>query len=148
MRISHILLAATLAAAGPLAADAADPADEVRAASAAWDKAFNAENLDALMDRYHENAVSMAPGFPSSVGREAIRGDFEGLFAGNAARHATDIQDLLVRDDIAVERAHYTMEITPEGGDTAVEQGKHIVVYRRDRDGAWRVLWEIWNQGQ
>ena len=148
MRISHVLLAAALATGAPLPADAAGPADEIRAASAAWDEAFNAGDLDALMDRYHDNAVSMPPGFPSSAGRASIRGDFEGFFAGNAARHATDIQDILVRDDVAIERARYTMEITPEGGDTVTERGKHIVVYRRGEDGTWRVLWEIWNQGQ
>ena len=40
------------------------------------------------------------------------------------------------------------MEITPEEGDPVTEAGKHIIVYRRAEDGAWRILWEIWNEGQ
>ena len=148
MRIRHLLLAASLAILAPLAAQAADASSEIRAASAAWDEAFNSGDLDALMDRYHENAVSMAPGYPASAGKEAIRGDFEGFFAENDARHATDIREIIVRDDIGIERAHYTMEITPEGGDTVTEEGKHIIVYQRAEDGEWRVLWEIWNEGQ
>jgi ketosteroid isomerase-like protein len=46
-----------------------------------------------------------------------------------------------------VERARYEATITPRAGGAALQEtGKHIVVYRRQADGSWKVLWEIWNQ--
>ena len=45
-----------------------------------------------------------------------------------------------------MERASYRDFLTPAaGGQDIVDEGKHIVVFRRGEDGAWKVLWEIWN---
>jgi len=39
--------------------------------------------------------------------------------------------------------------IVPRGGDATIkEDGKHIVVYRRQGDGSWKVFREIWNSGK
>ncbi len=148
MSLRHSLMVAGFAVAIPLATLAGDPETKIRNASAAWDMAFNAGDVDSLMDRYHESAVSMVPGHPASVGREAIRRDFESFFSENAGQHTTSIDEIVVSGDLAVERARYSMDITPKSGSAIAERGKHIVVYRRNPDGTWQVLWEIWNEGQ
>ena len=53
-----------------------------------------------------------------------------------------------VAGNTVVERAEYIMAIQPDDGDVIEEEGKHIVVYTRSDDGAWRVMWEIWNTGR
>jgi hypothetical protein len=53
---------------------------QVREASAAWDEAFNAENVAQLMELYAEDAVSMPPGAPALEGKDAIQSDFEFIF--------------------------------------------------------------------
>lgn len=119
--------------------------DAVRAASAAWDEAFNAGDLEALMELYAEDAVDMPPGFPAIEGIEAIAGDLEYILGEYDAHHETSIVDIKIGGDLAVERANYTMELTPKaGGETMTEVGKHIVV-RQKIDDEWKVLWEIWN---
>ena len=121
---------------------------EIRAASDAWDRAYNAADVEALAVLYADDAVSMAPGAPASIGRDAIRADLEGFLEGNEARHTTEIQQIVVDGDLAVERANYAHDFTPAGGALTEERGKHVVVYRRGEDGSWKVLWEIWNEGQ
>lgn len=143
-----LILASLILGTSACAAVAQTVEDEVRAARAAWDEAYSAGDLDRLMELYTEAAVSMAPGFPASVGREAIEADLGGFLAEHETQHETDIEDILVEGDLAIERAAYTDQITPEGGETFTERGKHIVVYRRGEDGAWRVLWEIWNTNE
>jgi ketosteroid isomerase-like protein len=113
---------------------------QIREASEAWDDAFNAEELDALMALYADEAVSMPPGFPALEGKQAIRSDFEYIFANFDWEHETTIVDLLMSGNVAVERGAYTMS---EGG-TVFETGKHIVV-RQKHGNAWRVVLEIWN---
>lgn len=113
---------------------------QIKEASKAWDEAFNAEDLDALMKLYADGAVSMPPGFPALEGKEAIRSDFAYIFANFDWEHETTIVDLLFSGNVAVERGAYTMS---EGGVT-FETGKHIVV-RQKHGNAWLVVWEIWN---
>jgi len=47
----------------------------------AWVAAFNAGNLDALVDLYHEDAVNHQVAFPPVEGRAAIREMFTREFA-------------------------------------------------------------------
>ena len=125
-----------------------DGAVTVAAASEAWDSAFNAGDVDRLMERYARDAVSMPPGRPALVGREAIAADFKAFFVGHSGEHETVAPTRHVIADTAIERAEYTMEILPEGGQSISEEGKHIVIYTRGHDGIWRVKWEIWNDGR
>jgi ketosteroid isomerase-like protein len=66
--------------------------------------------------------------------------------AASRATHRTFDADRRVAGEYAFERARYQATIIPKnGGATITESGKHIVVYRRQADGSWKVLWEIWN---
>ena len=118
---------------------------QMRAASAAWDEAFNAGDLERLTALYAEDAVDMPPGFPALEGIEAISGDLQYIFETFEARHQTSIVDLKIDGDLALERANYSMTMIPKaGGETVTEVGKHIVV-RQKIGNEWKVLWEIWN---
>ena len=145
-RISSLLLASLLvwgSTDGLAEADARK--DQVRAASAAWEAAYNARDVDLLMEQYTEDAVSMAPGFPASVGSKAVRADLEAFFAAFEVDHTTDIKEIIIVDDLAIERADYADAIAPIGGEAETEHGKHVVIRRLGDDGQCRVLWEIWN---
>ena len=127
------------------AATAAARADAVRQASTAWDAAHNAGDVARLMTLYAESPVSMPFNRPALEGRNAIEADFRAFFDEVAATHTTTIVALEVTGDWAIERGRYELALTPKKGGAAVkETGKHIVV-RRLIDGAWKVVWEIWN---
>lgn len=113
---------------------------QIREVSRAWDAAFNAEDISALMALYADGAVSMPPGAPALEGKAVLRSDFEYVFATYNLKHETTIVDLLLSGNVAVERGSYTMS---EGGEI-VETGKHIVL-RQKHGNTWLVVWEIWN---
>jgi ketosteroid isomerase-like protein len=113
---------------------------QIREASLAWDVAFNAEDLEGIMELYADDAVSMPPGFTTSVGKLAIQADLEFLFDNFDLLHETTIVDILVSGTLAVEQATYEMW---ELG-ALVESGKHIVV-RKKSGRSWKVVKEIWN---
>jgi ketosteroid isomerase-like protein len=130
---------------GSSAASEAD-VSAVTAASRAWDEAYAAGDAARLVDRYDDAAVSMPPGLPALSTKAAIAADFKTFFASNSATHRTLDADRRISGEYAIERARYEAAITPKnGGATIKESGKHIVVYRRQANGAWKVLWEIWN---
>ena len=130
---------------GPGAASEADVA-AVAAASRAWDEAYAAGDAARLADRYDDAAVSMPPGLPPLSTKAAIAADFKTFFASNSATHRTLDADRRISGEYGIERARYEATITPKSGGAAIkESGKHIVVYRRQANGSWKVLWEIWN---
>lgn len=112
-----------------------------------WLNAFNRRDVDALLTLYHPDAIRMPPGAPAQRGMEAIgeglRDTFQRLeeFVSEGAS-----QEVHFLDGWAVERGSYTLtaRVSAEG-EPMVQRGKYVVVARRGEEGAWRILWEIWN---
>ena len=134
----------TLMAVSARSADSA--LESLAAASRAWDEAYASGDATRLAERYDDQAVSMPPGLPAFVSKSVIKADFKAFFDSNAATHRTFDADRRIAGDFAIERARYEATIRPRDGSAAVrEAGKHVVVYRRQTDGSWKVFWEIWN---
>ncbi len=99
--------------------------DEIRAAGLAWEEAYNNGDVDGVTAMHAEDAVVMPPGFAAVVGGDAVRADAEAFFSEFATDHSTDIQEIIVEGDIAIERADYTDMLTPKaGGDTIAGRGQ------------------------
>lgn len=126
-------------------------AEEVRATyeafSQAWFAAFNTRNLDRLLGLYALDAIRMPPEQPALRGPDAIRADFRRIFSTYDSTHIDGIsQDVRFSGDWAMERGAFTYAVKPAAGEAATRQrGKYIVVAQWGSDGAWRILWEIWN---
>jgi uncharacterized protein (TIGR02246 family) len=119
--------------------------EELRQASAEWDKLYNAGNAANLAALYDENTISMPPNSPTLQGRKALQADFESFFAGNIARHQTVVDKIVMDRDLAIEAAHYRLTFRPRaGGAEMIESGRHLEC-RRFIDGKWRIVLEIWN---
>jgi len=118
---------------------------EIREASLAWDEAFNAADVEQVMDLYADDVISMPPNLPMRQGKEELQADFEWIFENFNAQHETIIFDILVSDDLVIELGQYTMTFDPhDGSDDFDEAGTHILV-RQLIDGEWKIVWEIWN---
>ena len=121
---------------------------QVRAASAVWDDAFNAGDLSRIMELYTEEAVDMPPNLPALEGKAAIESDLQYILEEFDAHHQTSIVDIKIGGDLAIERANYTMTLTPKaGGEPVTEVGKHIVVRQKVGD-EWKIAWEIWSSDE
>ena len=73
----------------PLAIATAAPAG-AQAVDEAWRKAITANDLNAIMALYAEDAVMWLPDAPEAKGREAIRKAYADLLAANTVTGETD----------------------------------------------------------
>lgn len=122
--------------------------DYLKKAGAEWDKLFNAGDTTNLAALYTEDAVSMPYNYQNVLGRKAIQGELEKFLAVNTARHETFPEELLVKDDLAIERSRYIMTYTQKNtGNRIVETGRQVIC-RKKIDGKWQIAWEIWNSDQ
>jgi uncharacterized protein (TIGR02246 family) len=93
-----------------------------------------------------EDAVLMAPGMSDIQGRSAIRDTAQQMFT---ALRITDLKiersEIDVIGDTAYELTTYSETLHPKGGQASPVQGRYLIVWKRGRDGAWRVHRNLFN---
>ena len=136
--------AMTPATAAPAPAPAADK-EAVSAVNAAWFKAYNAHDVDALSALYADDAVLSAPGAPSARGaaaiKEAFKKDIAAATKAGIANNAGTSGETGVSGDLAWEWNTFTA--TDKSG-KVVQKGKYVTVFER-RNGKWVIIRDIWN---
>lgn len=129
----------------PAAATPGDPApiNDVRNRYIA---AYNAGDAAALAALFAEDAVSIPDHEAALEGRAAIQKHFETLFSQVTATLTVTPADTEVTGDIAHEHGTYSATVTPKAGGTAMtNDGRYLVVLKREADGAWRIHHDIDN---
>ena len=101
---------------------------------------FNSGDLNAFMPVFADDAVLLAPGAPDAVGRDAIRAVYEAALDQANMQVAFKTQEIKVSGDLAFERGTYTIHVTDKtsGRPLAEATNRHIHIFRRQPDGAWK----------
>jgi uncharacterized protein (TIGR02246 family) len=143
------VLAAILIVAAGCAPKADAPADvaAIKAMGAAWGQAQTAGDAAALSDQYAGDAVRLVPNAPIQVGKEAIHSAFRTFLDRYSAEEVDVVEDVRVVGDLAFARGIYTAKATPKVPGAAVldDKGKWLTTYRRQSDGSWKIVVDIWN---
>jgi uncharacterized protein (TIGR02246 family) len=130
------------------AATQAELEAQVKEAVSAWEEAYQAGDLDRLIEIYADDAVSMPPGVPILEGKAAIEADFRQFFKEFKVERQFSLVDLEMSGDMAVRRGEWTQTFTPKaGGESVTQVGKCLVVFKRFGD-EWKAIMEIWNYDQ
>ena len=144
-----LVLAVVLIAAAGCApkANAREDVAAVKAQMAAYGPASSSGDPAAVADLYADGAVRLSANTPMIVGKDAIRAQWQTAY-DNVVHKETDIaEDVQVAGDLAVARGVWQATDTPKLPGAAIVQakGKQIFVYRRQPDGAWKIIADIWN---
>ncbi|MGB9071817.1 MAG: DUF4440 domain-containing protein [Terriglobales bacterium] len=93
-----------------------------------------------------EDAVFLPPNTPAKRGEELRQWLREFVNSNLVEWPKFEHGETIVAGDLAFHEYVYTMKVTPKsGGQPAVGYGKGLHVLRRETDGAWKVLRNIWN---
>jgi uncharacterized protein (TIGR02246 family) len=143
-----------LIAAGPIlgCAAAEAPADNaaaaVFAADSAWAAAAAAGDLDASVAALAPDGIMFPPGAPPVIGRSAARQFMQEAMAipSFSVRWQSDTVVVAESGELAyaIGRSRYTFPDSGGGVDTMY--AKAVSVWRRDSDGTWRAVLDIWNE--
>jgi|GEM_PF-1033224 len=127
------------------AATQAELEAQVREAIWAWEDAYQAGDLDRLMDIYADDAISMGPGRPMLEGKAEITEDFRLFFEEFTIDRQFSLVDLEILGDTAIRRGEWTETFSPKaGGDSITQVGRCLVVFKRIGD-EWKMVSDIWN---
>lgn len=155
-RFACLLTGATLAALALAGCRVAAPAvalDETAARQAIesriadWARWTAAGDIDAVADIFASDVWEADPNRPPVVGRAAIVEHWRRGMARGRWEFEPRVEDVIVRDGMAMERTSYTLRFTAKpgaAGPASIEdKGSWVNVWRLDQDGRWRMLWTI-----
>src|SRR5258705_12929120 len=124
-------------------------ADAIHQLDAEFMKAANAKNAAALVKAFYApDAVLMPPNHGPVEGRAKIEGFLQGLIDSGLTSIKLDTTTTASAGDLAYGRGRYTLDLSPPGGTPVQDVGKYVVVYRRQANGAWRAVSDIFNSDQ
>ena len=115
----------------------------IQAASDKWVATYNANDWDALGKLFAVDATMMPPNSPAVVGRDAIaawEAEYETGF-----QIAFDVQEIEGEGDIAYVRGRSCVFIPLEGGGFGVDVGKYLEIRKRDENGEWPIVTDVFN---
>jgi ketosteroid isomerase-like protein len=120
---------------------------EVEATTTAFHEALRTDNAEALMSYVADDVVLAPPGEPPIRGKEAMRTWYAGFLSQYRTTSLTLAdKEVFVGDGWAVEFGSFEWGLAPAaGGESVVDRGAYMQVWKRTPEGAWQFAREIWN---
>ncbi len=99
---------------------------------------------------YLPDAHLLPPNAAPIEGREAIQQFLAGFLGAYHVTIAVSADEIEGRGDLAYARGHYTMEGNPKAAGTPAvrEEGKFLEVLRRQPDGSWGYVVDMYSPNQ
>jgi ketosteroid isomerase-like protein len=102
-------------------------------------------DVDGYVGLYYADGARILPPNRATVtGREAIGAFFRSLGSIQAVRYT--VLAVEGRNDLAYVHGAYQLTVTPPGAAEPVgDTGKYVEIWRKQRDGSWKVVLDIFN---
>ena len=104
-------------------------------------RAFERGDAARAASLYEPGARLLPPGAPVITGEAAVREFFAKRFAAGSDGGELETVRLDDYGDVAVEEGRYGRR----AGDRLLDSGKYLAVFRRQSDGTWRWVTDMWN---
>lgn len=135
------LACVSLSALLPLTARAGDPEGDIRAALSAWTAAFNARDAAAVCRLFSQDLRYDARGLPEQNYRDMCDRLHRSLADPDTRyRYTAAINEILVSGDLAVVRLTWRLTTRRTGRPAAHTTEQGMDIFRRQPDGAWRII--------
>ena len=142
------VLALGIAACTPSAADLATAQRQLLQRDQAWSElAAAGQDVEKTAAFWADDAVILPPGQPPVQGKEAIRAFVAGAFhtPGFSIRWKSQAPSISPDGKLAYMRGTNSITAPGPNGTPVTTTARAITVWRREPDGQWRCVVDIWN---
>jgi uncharacterized protein (TIGR02246 family) len=109
----------------------------------------NARDAAGLVEAfYSRDATLLPPDSPVIRGADQIRGFWQGLIDAGGADVTLETTQIEASGDLAYGIGRYTFTMPSPSGERARQSGKYLVVFRRQRDGSWKAIADMFSGDQ
>jgi ketosteroid isomerase-like protein len=147
MKSYFVVLLALGAAVGSVACAAAGNVEQEKAALLAADTAWGETtgDLDKFVSYYTPDATSYPPGRPAANGTNAIREGVKNMMAAPGFSLKWTANKADASGDLGYTAGTYVMTMNNPAGNPVSENGKFVTMWKKQGDGAWKVVQDIFN---
>ncbi len=150
MRKARSLIGMLLITVATGCAPTGDPADDeaaIRAVDSQMVAALHARDLDGWLDFLAEDAQMLPPNAPAVQGKTAIRELISGLLSlpDFSVTHHPGVITVGGGGDIAYISYSYELTVPDSQGGAIAETGKDISIFRKQVDGSWKLVVDMWS---
>ena len=104
-----------------------------------WLDGYNKADVKQMMDVFGEDLTLDAEGAPTTMDKTESAQIYSGVFAKYQTHIDGVTDELRASGDLAFDRGHYTITLTPKaGGPSLTRKGHFLEVWER-QDGVWKV---------
>ena len=124
-----------------------DAASQILQLDAEWSRAAQGHDVEKVLSFWAEDAILYPPGSPPVTGKPAIREYVAKSFQTPGFSISWKTANVVVSRSVDLAYATGTNRVTfsgPDGKQVTVD-GKAVTVWRRERDGVWKCVIDIWN---
>jgi ketosteroid isomerase-like protein len=119
--------------------------DAILAADAAWLRVYQEKDLAKSVAFCDEQGSILAPDAPIATGKNAIAKVIADDFAHeNITWHANKV-GVARSGDLGYTSGTTEMNLKDASGKTVAYKGKYLTVWKKQEDGSWRVLYDMFN---
>jgi len=142
------VLAVTVVSAGAVFAQASGTVEEaVLAADAAWEKAYSAKDVEKSVAFFDEQGSMLPSNAPVLNGKDAITKSLASAFKipdYTLTWHANKV-GVAASGELGYTSGTYEFVAKEASGKTISDKGKYLTVWKKQPDGSWKVLLDIYN---
>ena len=124
-----------------------DAASQILQLDAEWSRAAQGRDVEKVLSFWAEDAIVYPPGSPPVIGKPAIREYVAKSLQMPGFTISWKTANVVVSRGVDLAYATGTNRVTFSGldGKQVTVEGKAVTVWRRERDGVWKCVIDIWN---
>lgn len=131
---------------GEVAMDSERFEAELMAADRAFDSATQAGGADGWTSFFEQDGSMIQEGVGEIRGRDAIRERMQGAFGAGVEIRWTPTRAVASDDGtLGFTTGEWTSRVASSDGERAEARGLYVSIWRRQPDGAWRVVMDLGN---
>jgi ketosteroid isomerase-like protein len=110
-----------------------------------WSAAAATKDAVKVASFYADDAIAYAPNEPAAMGRAAAQKVWEAYFATPEFSISWKTTHAEVNGDLGFTAGTYEDSYRGEDGQTVQETGKYLCVWKKQKDGSWKAIHDMWN---
>ena len=115
-----------------------------------WSNYAATDSIDKILSYWADDAVIMSPGQPPIKGKKAIREMIEGSSKIPGFKISWEPFSVVVSKsgDLAYMIEQNQITVNDSLGNPIAESNKSVTIWRKEDDGSWKNIVDIWNANQ
>ena len=146
--VAVLVLLVLSASAATLGQISGNETDAILATDAAWLKVYQMKDLAKSVAFCDEQGSMLAPNAPIAVGKDAIAKLIAEDFAHDNIEWQANKVGVSRSGDLGYTSGTTGMTFKDASGKTVVYKGKYLTVWKKQADGSWKVLYDMFNSDE